>query len=680
MTQGGQQPPTSGYVSFALHTRAFDAPLFGSTTSTTLYLHAGQRFRDGSHWTTSYYRGFPLAQSLFTVEGDRVPWRGGLAGIRAGEVTLQPIGDAGTADAYTIEGVSAAWQRRNEQWMVYAGHSRYPTVLPGLGESAPRLGGVEYRRRIGNASAGGAIIALGSATTPDDDPVHTVVRGDYDYALSPGTQLFSRAFVAGNGATAFRVGTRFGDLRRELTASIFSFDEEFPVVYPLFRPGERGGELYGSYRLTELSRTYGAVTYLSSDRLLGRSNLRGHLGYAFAASSDGPHFDVSYYRDELTHDVLSATRQDVVADRFSFGVTRSSLAESLAVRLDHVVRNDHPQRTQLLASYARLVGLESTADTSLVVQKEDSTLGMTVEGIYEKPVRWPYSVRIGAGAALIRQKTEDRGEGVARLGLSRRFVGQLSGWYAQVEARAGFPIGLPRSNLSSNTITIGFGNRLGWNDLGHARSVFAALVSPSDFGAVEGHVLFDGKGLANVPILIDGQRVAVTGADGRYRIARLPTGIVSVTIDTSVLEQGFVVTGPASRSVLVAPRGVAQADFAIARRVALAGSLARCSNGEFLPLRGARIAMLGDQFVQTATTSSSGGFEFDAVPPGVYELVIDPTSVPEVSPASIPRRQVELTADMLGYAILLECDPAGPPPPPSSDRRSGEAGVVFGEK
>lgn len=90
--------------------------------------------------------------------------------------------------------------------------------------------------------------------------------------------------------------------------------------------------------------------------------------------------------------------------------------------------------------------------------------------------------------------------------------------------------------------------------------------------------------------------------------------------------------------------------------------------------------MLGDQFVQTATTSSSGGFEFDAVPPGVYELVIDPTSVPEVSPASIPRRQVELTADMLGYAILLECDPAGPPPPPSSDRRSGEAGVVFGEK
>ena len=74
--------------------------------------------------------------------------------------------------------------------------------------------------------------------------------------------------------------------------------------------------------------------------------------------------------------------------------------------------------------------------------------------------------------------------------------------------------------------------------------------------------------------------------------------------------------------------------------------------------------MLGDQFVQTAVTSSSGGFEFDAVPPGTYELVIDPASVPEVSPASIPRRQVELTTDMLGYAILIDCNPAGQAPPP----------------
>lgn len=665
VTQGPQRPPTSGYVSFALHTRAFDAPVFGSSISTTLYLHAGQRFQDGSYWTTSFYRGFPLVQSLFTIEGDHIPWRGGLAGIRAGEVTLQPIGDAGAIDAYTIEGLAARWRRKNEEWMVYAGDSRYPTVLPGFRESAPRLGGVEYRRHFANASAGGAVIALADATTPDGDPVRAVIRGDYDYAVSTATQLFTRGYAAGNGSTAFRVGARFADLRRELTASIFSFDENFPLVYPLFRPGERGGELYGSYRLTERSRAYGVVTYLSSDRLLGRSNLRGHLGYAFATGSDGPRFDVSYHRDELTHDVLTATRQDIIADRFSFGVTRSSLAESLAVRLDHVVRNEHPQRTQLLASYARLVGLDSTADGSLVVQKEDATLGVTAEGMYEKPIRWPYSVRIGVGAALIHFDVEDRGEGVARIGLSRRFVGQLSGWYAQVEARTSFGIGLPRSNLSSNTITIGFGNRLGWNDLDHARSIFASLVSPSDFGAVEGHVRFDEKGLANVPILIEGRRVAVTSGDGRYRISRVPAGIVSVTIDTSVLEQGFVVSGPASRSVLVPPRGVAQADFEITRRVALAGSLSRCEDGQFLPLRGARIAMIGDQFVQTATTSSSGGFEFDAVPPGTYELVIDPASVPEVSAENIPRRRVELTADMLGYVILLECDPEGPRTPPS---------------
>lgn len=75
--------------------------------------------------------------------------------------------------------------------------------------------------------------------------------------------------------------------------------------------------------------------------------------------------------------------------------------------------------------------------------------------------------------------------------------------------------------------------------------------------------------------------------------------------------------------------------------------------------------MIGDQFVQTATTSSSGGFEFDAVPPGTYELVIDPASVPEISPENIPRRRVELTADMLGYVILLECDPVAPRTSPS---------------
>ena len=76
-------------------------------------------------------------------------------------------------------------------------------------------------------------------------------------------------------------------------------------------------------------------------------------------------------------------------------------------------------------------------------------------------------------------------------------------------------------------------------------------------------------------------------------------------------------------------------------------------------MSGAKLALVGKNFTITVQTSSSGSFQIDEVPPAVYQMILDPSSVPEVSSSDLTAMTIDLTHDLLGYVIRIGCGAAG---------------------
>lgn len=176
------------------------------------------------------------------------------------------------------------------------------------------------------------------------------------------------------------------------------------------------------------------------------------------------------------------------------------------------------------------------------------------------------------------------------------------------------------------------------------------------FGSIEGMVTLEGKGVSGLPILMDGRRVATTSGDGSYRIRRLPVGSVSISISATSLEPGYSVDGEFAQAVQVLPRETVRADFVLARFSTFQGSLIYCDDGRIRPIGGARIALVSqDEFI-TISTSAAGGFQADDVPPGTYDVIIDPESVSAyAAPDEIPAIRLDLSEDVVAYVIRLGC-------------------------
>lgn len=620
-------------------------------------------FGDGSDWDLAVYSGFPLSAPLFVLDGTRVPIARGFAAVRIGQFSLPSAPEGTGGDAFQLDGASVAWEHQTSRVLGYAGRTTYSTLLDGVPRSALDIGGAEYHRQGQRSVYGGAVVALRNAFTIEGQPSHGFSRADFEHDLSATSRLFGSAYISDRAAPAFRIGTRLRSFRGDLIASVYTFGKHMPLVYPLLRPGETGLQLSGSYRPAEFSRLYGDLIYASDKNVLRRTDLRGHVGYSYWFGTVGPYIDVAYHHDELTHEQLTRERENVLADRFVASISRASILEWMAVRFDHVIRRSQPDRTQLLGSWGRLIGPSSSAEASLLLQNEQHFgHGATTDASYERLVRWPYSMIVGGGLAYVDRSGNRTADGLARIGFSRRFNARISGWYARVEARLTFGVGLPRSELAANAITFSVGNRIGWSDLEHARSLVAAMASPSSFAAIDGVVTLDGKGLANVPVLLDGERRTTTGQSGRYRLSRIPVGVVNVSIDPNALEQGYVVLGSPSKAVLLTGGSLGRADFAIAHVVSFAGAVVMCRGAETAPQEGVRLALLGHDVVRTSLTSSLGAFEFDQVPPGQYDLVIDPATVPQIAPENLQRRSVDLVADVLGYVVKLGCSGEGAAP------------------
>ena len=127
-----------------------------------------------------------------------------------------------------------------------------------------------------------------------------------------------------------------------------------------------------------------------------------------------------------------------------------------------------------------------------------------------------------------------------------------------------------------------------------------------------------------IPISLDGQRTAITGADGRYVFNDVPEGEHQVGLSLPELPADYDPVAVAPSAVLVRPRQVARADFAVLPLTSVQG---RVTGPEGTPLEGIVIRMHpGERYT---TTSKDGRFTFYNVREGDYEFVLDAKTLPE---------------------------------------------------
>jgi len=203
-------------------------------------------------------------------------------------------------------------------------------------------------------------------------------------------------------------------------------------------------------------------------------------------------------------------------------------------------------------------------------------------------------------------------------------------------------------------------------DLGLARGRFVAA-SPQSVregrGGIAGVVLVDAPrgfpkyDLADVPVSVNGRRVARTDANGQFFIGALEPGVYRVELEPDNLPIELV---PRLRSLNAEVGGAAvtRVDFVVRPEYGIAG---RVVAGSGDPVRGVRVELLDGSRIVVArsVTDRFGLYRMDGLPVGSYLLRVEPFTRSGVG-AEGPSRIVRITDDFLfGQDLSLPADDGG---------------------
>ena len=136
---------------------------------------------------------------------------------------------------------------------------------------------------------------------------------------------------------------------------------------------------------------------------------------------------------------------------------------------------------------------------------------------------------------------------------------------------------------------------------------------------LSGTVRVDGTGIADVTIAAsDGVDTVTTVTDdeGTFTFPRLPAGEYEITITPP---DGYIATGPTTRTEELTTDDLAGIDFELARPGSISGAVL---TDEGDPLAGVVLTVESDDISQEVTTDASGAYAIVDLPPDTYDLTI----------------------------------------------------------
>ncbi len=158
------------------------------------------------------------------------------------------------------------------------------------------------------------------------------------------------------------------------------------------------------------------------------------------------------------------------------------------------------------------------------------------------------------------------------------------------------------------------------------------------------------RGVAGVPVSLDGSRVARTNETGQYRFIEVPEGSHHITFANQELPAEFEPGGVTEALVKVQPHDIARVDLEVVRLTSLSGKI---SAPQGFPSDGAVVRLLPTD--RYTTPDADGSFTFYNLREGDYEVVLDSTTLPDgceiASPARVP---VSVRLDAPAVAVQFE--------------------------
>jgi hypothetical protein len=139
------------------------------------------------------------------------------------------------------------------------------------------------------------------------------------------------------------------------------------------------------------------------------------------------------------------------------------------------------------------------------------------------------------------------------------------------------------------------------------------------------------RGVADTEVWLDQGTVTRTDGQGVYRFDAIEPGGHSVRAEISGIPAGFVFAGSGQSTIAAIPNRENRADFRVIRtghiegRVTYLDYSADADNPKESPFPDARIVVTGDG---DTYTEANGSFTLGDLPPGRYELRIDPATLP----------------------------------------------------
>jgi hypothetical protein len=661
-----QQP---GSFDFFFSSRSFRNPLFGTRSVGSYRFSAFQTIPEMGVIRGWYSSGFPSYTPYFGVNWSGLPFRNGMADLTAGDFALRSLQPQGPQfltdfDIYPLRGFQFTQEEPNgDQWQIFTGRATRFRDIPRRNSQAPILLGGNYLTGHGFNHFGASVTLVSNpirSTETGQEGIAAVFSGKFIRDLSPWSDVFGEILSTERGGMGAKAGFTHRNQRYQFRTTVYAFDSTFAFLDPIYRPGEKGIQAWVRYYFSESVSASGYLDYVGDSEVDLRTDWRGGVALNWSFGAGRPYLLANYSRNVTVFDYDSVAEPGTTVDRISLSGIKASSSAYYSLQAEHLMNSSDgfPDRTQFILDFRKETGNGKTYwDGSIVSQLlGDSNLGITSEVALEKPFWRNLYYRIGTGAGFRRIDDQTLGEGIILGGISKHFLD--SGWSARVEMIQPFSIGLERSNLAQTGISVNFGYRLGWRDLGNFRKSIQGLPGfGGETGTIRGRVL--GENLIDVegiPILLNGRFAATTASDGSFQIKRVDAGPGNVSIDLKGIDSRYGVVDGQSRQVSVAPNTTVFVDFSLRPFSYFQGVIILCFGDEILPLKGIKLTLRNEQHEISGRTDNLGSFQFGDIPPGVYKLVISEEDFKWPENVQMPLSwKVDLSSDKAGHVIRIAC-------------------------